>query len=166
MSKFWLLFQNLAGHFVRVSLLLAEICRTHAVGQKNFIVSRCNKIFNDIRRGEECSDPPITAFGLSGCHRIQPAYEFDLLQLRASTPSPHITPCSSTRRWSSLLVCLWLAGILDEHCGVHSWTSILCLKKHHIVMKLQVLSWIRDSCTVLPHIVMNNEWKPVQSVRW
>lgn len=40
MHEFWLLLQNFAGHFARIRVVLVEICRTQAVGQKNFIVGR------------------------------------------------------------------------------------------------------------------------------
>ena len=39
----WFLLQNFGSLFVRIRVLLAQICRTHATGQKNLIAQRCNK---------------------------------------------------------------------------------------------------------------------------
>ena len=41
---------------------------------------------------------------------------------------------------------IWLPGIVDEHCDIHSWTLLCCLKYHHIVMSI---SSSRE-CVMLP----------------
>ena len=41
---------------------------------------------------------------------------------------------------------IWLPGIVDGHCDIHSWTLFCCLKYHHIVMSI---SSSRE-CVMLP----------------